>query len=281
LYPRIAVANGSSYASTPVTFAWAWVPIVWADANIKILDDGTQIKTVHSGEDKSGGYLFIEEIYVMKGYFIKATKRIIPYGAIKPNIYNVSIVIENIGTQKTPDLLTLFELVPPGFYGIILSTGLNDNDRNMADGENLLSISNSTGSMRYDAQSDLVLGLVNTGIINSGISSYNNYSGFRVDLKALKPNSNGDGVYQSALQNASREVLISYQLNGTGSMSRIQNVYVIGVDPVRLDGAQGSTNLDSSMDVLVKDEQLRIVASTFVLLASLIGSAILMSRHDD
>lgn len=281
LYPRVAVANGSSYSTSPVTFAWTWVPIVWADANIKILDDGTQIKTLRSGGDKTGGYVFVEEIYVMKGYFIKATKRIVPYGAIRPNVYNVSIVIENIGTQKTPDLMTLFELVPPGFYNIILSTGATDNDRNVVDSENELRITNSTGSLRYDAQSDLVLGLVNTGIISSGSSRYNNYSGFRVDLKALKPNSNGDGVYQSTGQNASREIQILYQINGTGSLSRIQNVYVVGVDPVRLDGAQGSSSMNTSMDVVVKDERVRIVASTFVLLASLIGSAILMSKKDE
>jgi len=67
----------------------------------------------------------------------------------------------------------------------------------------------------------------------------------------------------------------------TGSLSRIQNIYVVGVDPVRLDGAQGTGDVSSNMSLVVRDERIKMIASTLLLLISLIGSMIIVSRNND
>jgi len=272
-YPNLAVANKSYWASSDIEFAWDWVPVIWVDVALKILDDGTQIRTLYEGKDKQGGYLFVQEIYVLKGYFIKATKRIIPYGLSNPNIYNVSIVLENIGTSRTPEWLSAFDLIPPGFNLVNLDTGLTNNNRNVSDGENDLLISNSLGTYDYGSLSDLVLGVSDTGIINVLTSNYYNYSGFHVDLRAIYPNSNGDTLYDSA--NSTQEIEIFYQMNGTGDISRIQNAYIIGVDPVRIQGATGTKELDANVFIELRQEKSKIIASTLVLLVSLIGTFII------
>lgn len=277
-YPNLAVANKSSWASGDIEFAWDWVPIIWVDAALKILDDGTQIKTLYQGKDREGGYLFIEEIYVLKGYFIKATKRILPSGPSDPNIYNVSIVLENIGSSRTPEWLSAFDLIPPGFSLVHLDTGVTDDDRNVTDGENNLLVSNSLGTYDYGSTSDLVLGVSDTGIITAPASNYYNYSGFHVDLRAIYPNSNGNTYYNAV--NSTQEIEIFYQINGTGDLSRIQNAYVVGVDPVRIQGATGTKELDANLFFEIKEEKSKIIASSLVLLVSLIGTiAIIFNKR--
>ncbi|MBN2880914.1 hypothetical protein JXM83_02570 [Candidatus Woesearchaeota archaeon] len=275
-YPNIAVTNGSYWNSTNIEFAWQWVPIIWVDATLKILDDGTQIKTIYEGRNTEGGYTFIEEIYVLKGYFIKATKRIIPAGNSLPNIYNVSIVLENLGTSRTPEWLSAFDLVPPGFSLMYLDLGTTDNDRNVSDSENNLEISNSTGGYEYDSLSDRVLGVNATGIISDVGSAYYNYSGFHVDLKALYAGSNGDSYYDAGTP--MEEIEVRYQLNGTGDLSRIQNVYVVGVDPVRVVGAKGTSEIGLSLDLVSNGEFAKVLGSIIILMASLIGSFIIIKN---
>lgn len=265
--PELSVVNGSVWAGLTKSFAWNWVPVVWANATYKILDDGTQIKKIYDSYTVSNGYVYIEEIFVLKGgYLIKVTKKVNPIGS-DMNAYNVTILLENIGSEKTPNWVSIFDLIPPEFE----LTNVND----MTDG--YLDRDMSGAGTRYDvSQLAQLRGVESFAAIIGG--DYDDYQGYRADFFEIFNGSNGDGLYDS---NPS-EVQFRYVINGTGSLSRVANAFLVGVDPQRTDGQVSSVNApDTDMQINSEKnglEGIMTLGSFFIALTALVAGFILSKK---
>lgn len=262
--PVAAVANGSVWAGLSRSFAWNWVPIVWANATYRILDDGTQIKKVVETRTVTNGYLYIEEIFVLKGgYLIKVTKQIKPI-TLNKNAYNVTLLLENIGSEKTPDWVSMFDLIPPNFEL------LNVTNVNVGFGSRLMS-----GNSRYAvSQASQLRGVSAFAAIVGGL--YNTYQGYRVDFRELMNGSDGDGKYDAVAS----EVRFNYMINGTGSLSRVSNAFLVGVDPQRTDGSVSSvsapdTNVVVSSGKNVSAEKAVMFISLIIAMVALVAGFVL------
>jgi hypothetical protein len=222
--PNQNIAAGGSWQNNTFNFNYSEVPEVWARVNYRITDTPSQMTKAYRISENSSGYYFWEEIYVLSGYILKATKFIMPSNRFD-NVYNVTVVIENIGNDKTPDLITVYDMIPQDFWLINLTNNMTDNnDKTIINGINI----NIT-------MNNLTRGINNTGYIKNNNSLFNNYWGFRIDFKPLRKGSNDDGVYDLSLNKS--EIKIFYMINGTGQLSHIKNAFIVGIDPVRLEGA--------------------------------------------
>lgn len=205
-------------------FNYSYVPVVWGRVKYKITDVDEQIAKKYRVTENSSGYYYYEEIYVLSGYILKASKYIQPSNVFD-NVYNITVIIENIGNDKTPDLITVYDMIPKDFWVLNLTNNETDlDDKTIVNGINI----NIT-------MSNLTRGINNSGYIRNNNSIFNGYWGFRIDFHPLQRGSNDDGVYQIA--NNRSEIKIFYMINGTGQLANIKNAFIVGIDPVRLEGA--------------------------------------------
>jgi hypothetical protein len=245
-WPRINLSNGTFNDSHSILFNYSLIPIIWATADFRILDDGTQIFTLNQSQTLENGYLFIEEIYVLLGgYLVKATKQLTPIDQVGVrNRYIVNITIENVGTEKTPGWISMFDLIPKGFWPRVFAGGgaAQSLDINMTN-ENEITITNSLGGWDFLGTTDTIWGSADTGYISGG--EYDGYWGYHIDFRALDATSNGDGYYDSS--DPTTEIGIAYYIQGNSTISSIENAYIIGVDPIRLEGANPSRTVASKL----------------------------------
>jgi hypothetical protein len=244
-FPRINLSAGGYNDSHSILFNYSLVPIVWSSTNFIVLDDGTQIFRLNQSQTLENGYLFIEEIYVLLGgYLVKATKTITPFTtATANNSYIINVTIENVGREKTPEWVSMFDLIPADFHPLIWT---NDNwatTKNMTD-ENEITSTDFDGNWDTLAASNTVLGYADTGAISGG--EYDGYWGYHIDFNGLNATSDGNGRFSGAGL-ADTEVGIRYKIAGNRSISRIENAYIVGVDPIRLEGANPSRSVASRL----------------------------------
>ena len=253
-----------------ILFNYSYVPIVWIDASFIVLDTPTQYFKLNETRSLDGEYLFVEEIYVLLGgYLIKVTKELTPIElAGSSNRYLVNITLENIGTEQTPDLVTMFDMVPRDFNPLQFNTENPYANRSMTVSESgVLRVSDTAGAWQPLYSSDYVLGAQDTLEIASG--TYQGYWGYNIDFMAINATSPGTGRYDPNY--ADKEIGIAYKIQGNHSLVRIENAYIVGVDPIRLEGASPSQSVAS---------RLRMTSSTLeyvVVLASLLVSIALLS----
>lgn len=263
-------SQGVNFDNYSVLFNYSLVPIVWADASFIILDNGTQIFKLNESRSEKDGYLFVEEVYVLLGgYLMKVTKEVTPISAVgAKNRYLINVTLENVGVEQTPDLVTVFDMIPKDFKPRIGVNGSTDSvGWNMTNNTNVLDVTNKAGAWANVQTSDFVIGASDTGFISSG--SYEGYWGYNIDFGALNATSDGDGVYDSGLSD--KEIGIAYFIQGNSTLSKIENAYIVGVDPIRLEGANPSESVAS---------RLRIASKTLeylVVIGSLVVSIILLS----
>ncbi|MBN2880915.1 hypothetical protein JXM83_02575 [Candidatus Woesearchaeota archaeon] len=263
--PNTQIANGTGVVGASQSFAWDWVPIVWADATYKVLDDGTQIQKIVETRTIDNGYWYIEEIYVLKGgYLIKVSKEIEPLAG--QNAYNVTVLLENLGTEKTPDWVSMFDLIPPNFELLDASDPTTTfGDRDMAGAGN-----------RYNDAGVTLRGVTGFAAIVGG--TYDSYRGYRVDFQEIMNGSNGDSNFDVG----GAEVRFQYLINGTGDLSRVGNAFLVGVDPQRTDGSVSSVEAPNTgivMDIVngVKEQAVTIV-SLIVAVSALVAGLVLRKR---
>ena len=246
----LRVPNGTGWENiTGAAFPYAQVPVVWGTVNFTIWDNDTtgdtgQIDRYHRTYQGSDGYLYLEDLFVLVGYMVKVTKHVIPSGV--DNQYNVSIVLENIGNSSTPSLVIVYDLIPPKF-------NLSNTSNSVAGDEGEINVTPSA----------LLLGITDNGVVPTG--SYVDYWSYHVSLSSLSPDSNGDGIYDGAPANS--EVLISYQMNGTG-LYHVENAFIVGVDPIRVEGAHASKNIESSFGALSDKSTPETLVMVIVLIAN-------------
>jgi hypothetical protein len=271
-FPRLNFSAGNTIDNYSISFNYSLVPVVWATADFVILDDGTQIISVNRTESNpEAPYLFIEEIYVLLGgYLMKVTKTFSSMeSSTSSNQYFVNITLENIGTEKTPDLVTVFDLLPADYNPLIWSSNASASRSNITTGS-VIRISDKSGDIdrRLNGAliSDFVMGSGNSGLITSG--PYTGYWGYHVDLEAFEAPADGDGIYDPSL--STKEVLIRYKMEGNTSIARIENAYIVGVDPIRLEGASPSQSVASRLAISSTATEYIILLSALVLSVSML-----------
>lgn len=265
--PGFNLSGGSFNDSYSILFNYSLVPIIWSDASFMILKDTTQVAKYNMSEAEE--YLFIEEIYVLLGgYLVKVTKTVTPYPISDVNnSYSINITLENIGQERTPDLVTMFDLIPGDFHPLVFETNGFSINRSMTE-NNVLNVTDIDGDWVHLGDNPAtVLGYADTSAISSG--AYANFWGYHIDFAALNATSNGDGRYDSS--NPRKEVGVAYKFAGNGTLASIENAYIVGVDPIRLEGGLPSRSVASG---------LRISSSTreyAVIIVSLLVSVVILS----
>ncbi|MFP4111834.1 MAG: hypothetical protein ACLFUO_02455 [Candidatus Woesearchaeota archaeon] len=244
--PYINLSGGTANDQFSMIFNYSLVPIIWSDIDFFILEDGNQVQELEQAVTSQDGYLFIEEIYVLLGgYLIKSTKTITPIemGDMN-NTYQVNITLENVGTETTPEWITMFDMVPRGFNPLLRAIDDLAPNRSMAIA-NRINVTTWTGAW-VDLTSELassstVLGYQDSGEITSG--AFEGYWGYRIDFNALNSTSNGNGIYDPS--HSTQEIGIRYRISGNNTISSIENAYIVGVDPIRLEGGNPSRSVSS------------------------------------
>ncbi len=259
-----------------ILFNYSYVPIVWIDASFIVLDTPTQYFKLNETRSLDGQYLFVEEIYVLLGgYLIRATKELTPLElAGSSNRYMVNITLENIGTEQTPDLVTMFDMVPRDFNPIAFSAGTLTGNRAMTATNNILRVSDTTGTWRSLYNSDFVIGAQDSGEISSG--TYEGYWGYNIDFMALNATSPGSGRYDPNY--ADKEIGIAYIIQGNHSLVRIENAYIVGVDPIRLEGASPSQSVASRLRMTSNTLEYIVVLTSLLVSIALLSFGFVYSR---
>ena len=279
-FPRLNWSAGSTIDNFSIVFNYSYVPIVWMVADFVIFDDGNQIfKLNQSLSRREDDYLLIEEIYVLLGgYLMKATKSITPLVSSTGHRYQVNITLENIGTENTPELVTMFDMLPKDFNPIIFSTESSLASRAMTTSQQIMRVSDRSGDINKRVTgpdiSDFVLGSQDTGEIISG--PYQGYWGYNIDFSSVSAGSDGDGLYDPSLSES--EILIRYKMQGNTSLARIENAYIVGIDPIRLEGASPSQSVASRLSIMSSSLELIILISALIFSISMLTATLIIVK---
>ncbi|ADC68952.1 conserved hypothetical protein [Methanocaldococcus sp. FS406-22] len=192
--PNIDIPPGGVWNSKTYNFTFSGVPIVWANCTFTVskkdyilLNETSQI---------GNSYIVIEEIYVVGSYLVKVTKHIVPND---DGTYDIYIVVENIGSEKTPEYVYVYDLVPKNFT--VSDEWVNQSSMLIASGSHTI-----TTNPRYNLSMWWA-------------------------LHAIYPGADGDGSYTDWSEiSANETVVIHYKLNGTGEFYP-SDAFIVGIDP--------------------------------------------------
>jgi len=211
------IGPGSGWATQNYTFQNSKVPVVWANVTFKLIESQNQgwwaNNTTMNDYNATYGsnYIVIERIYVIGTYLIKVTKHVLLNQSYsdKNATYDVYLVVENIGGQKSP-YVYVYDMIPDNF-------SKHNWDGNWTDKDDGNWINDTSMFVTYGEKSNPMSGY-----------SFGVYWG----LNPLEPNADGDGNYTDWNEISNNQsVIIFYQINGTGDY-RLLDAFVVGIDPV-------------------------------------------------
>ncbi|CAB3289474.1 conserved exported protein of unknown function [Methanocaldococcus lauensis] len=203
----ILLSPRESWNTTKYEFIFDDVPVVWANCSFRVVNSNITVLNESDNEyspEFGSSYIIVEKIYVIGSYLLKVTKHVIPKGS---GTYEVYIVVENIGSQKTPDYVYVYDMIPYNFT--ISDIWVNQSSM-------LAQHYNNNPSINYTGFT-----AVSAGIYN--VSYY-------WALHSLYPSANGDGYWNASEIQNNQTVVIHYTLNGTGKFSP-SDVFIVGIDP--------------------------------------------------
>ncbi|AEH06956.1 hypothetical protein [Methanothermococcus okinawensis] len=193
-----SLAPGAHWNTSKYNFTFSNVPVVWANCTFKVADNNITIlnRSVNEYSTKYGStYIITEYMQIVGGYLIKVTKHIIPN---KDGTYDIYIVVENIGSAKSPYIYA-YDLIPQNF-SIIGNISVNESYM-----------------------------LNNTG--NHSVSNPKYNMSIYWALNPLNGGADGDGSYNDSTGMQNNEtVVIHYKLNGTGTFYP-SDAFIVGIDP--------------------------------------------------
>jgi len=258
LTPGVTLSPGGSWESNRYTFENSIVPVVWANMTLKLVKDqslGWWVvnTTTHEYNTSYGSsYIVVEKILVIGTYLIKATKHIVPAGG---NVYDVYIVVENIGGKLTPPDVYVYDMMPANFSefnwdGSWANVGADGNWVN----QSVMLQANGTNSTPLPA----------------GYSM-----GYYWKLNAIYPNADGDGNYTDYAEiSANQSVVIFYKTQGTGDF-KASDLFIVGVDPTFATNAQTTPRI-----TIVSGSAARNYENLFALAtAAVLAGAVLQRRR--
>ncbi|AAB99403.1 conserved hypothetical protein [Methanocaldococcus jannaschii DSM 2661] len=197
--PNEILSPGSVWSSTKYAFTFDGIPVVWANCTFKVADENITLinRSINEYSTKYGSsYVVVEEIYVVGSYLIKVTKHIVPDA---DGTYDIYIVVENIGSVKTPEYVYVYDLIPKNFT--VSDEWVNQSSMLIAEGNHTI-----TTNPRYNLSMWWA-------------------------LHAIYPGADGDGNWNDTAEIlANKTVVIHYKLNGTGEFYP-SDAFIVGIDP--------------------------------------------------
>ncbi len=250
--PGVQINPGDSWVQGPFTFQNSIVPVVWANMTLKLVNDQTLgwwvvNSTTHEYNTSYGSsYIVVEKILVIGTYLIKATKHVVPAGS---NVYDVYIVVENIGSKLTPPDVYVYDMMPENFTefnwdGSWANVGADGNWVN----QSTMLKENGTNSTP----------------LPSGYGA-----GYFWRLDAIYPNADGDGNYTDDAEiSANQSVVIFYKTQGTGDF-KASDLFIVGIDPTFATNTQTTPRITIVSGSAARNyENLFAIATAAVLLGT-------------
>ena len=253
------ISPGEYWESQKFTFENSRVPVIWANMTLKLIKNQSQgwwvlDKTTHEYNSTYGSsYIVVEKILVIGSYLIKATKHVVPAGS---NIYDVYIVVENIGGKITPPDVYVYDMLPENFTE-------NNWDGSWSDVGTDGNWVNQSAMLKANG--------TNNSALPSGYAK-----GYFWQLNAIYPNADGDGNYTDYSEIAqNKSVVIYYQIQGSGAY-KATDLFIVGIDPTFSMNAQTSPRI-----TIVSGSAARNYEGVFALAAAamLLGAAVQLRRR--
>ena len=210
--PYSNIIQGSEHVETPnnilnprdewssqrYSFTYDGIPVVWANCTFKVVD--SNITLLNGSKDDS--FIVEEKILVVGSYLVKVTKHVIPNS---DGTFKIYIVIENIGSEKTPNYIYVYDIVPKNMNA----------DNFYVNASNMLAIHyNNDPTINFSGNKSLA----------DGSTSY------YWALYSLTGGANGDGWWDAEEIGNNQTVVISYIVNGSGNFNPTQT-FIVGIDP--------------------------------------------------
>ncbi len=221
-YATYMIWNNITYNDTPT---------VWANVTFKMIPDRKRGYNVSDGINNSYNlnYTLIEQIYVVRGYLIKATKKI----EKTENGYIVYVILENVGSDKTP-YVYVYDLIPNNFT--------------------VQSIEVINSSLLVETQD----GQNYSGKINEGLPSEYSTSYYWA-FKSLNPYADGSGDPNDTTEiQQNQSVVIKYILTGSGDL-RDTDLFLAGVDPRHSLSKYTVNKITLNFDILFNNKETFLV----------------------
>ena len=205
LTPNEILSPRETWNTLKYNFTFEGVPVIWANCSFRVVDSNITLlnESINEYSDEYGSsYIVVERIYVIGSYLVKVTKHIISNGT---NTYDIYVVVENIGGEKTPDYVYVYDLIPNNFN---ISDIWVENESMLAARYN--GVENFTG--------------------NNTVSNPRYKACYYWALHEIYPGADGDGWYNSTEISNNQTVVIHYTLNGTGTFYP-SDAFIVGIDP--------------------------------------------------
>ncbi|WP_456467891.1 hypothetical protein [Archaeoglobus sp.] len=212
--PNQKLQPSSSYKTSDIAVNYTSVPVIWANATFKLIKDTGQgwyanSTTVNEyNATYNSRYVVIEKIYVIGSYLIKVTKYVQANASAGNNVFDVKLVVENLGGQTSP-YVYVYDMIPENFSEYDWNNNWMDarNDGNWIDKPQMYA-GNGTGTP---------------------MNGYDKAYYWRLD--PLAGGANGDGQASPTEIQNNQSVIIFYQMQGSGEF-RVLDAFLVGIDPM-------------------------------------------------
>jgi hypothetical protein len=213
--PSQILSPGGSYTTSDMQFEYDGVPVIWANATFKLIKDQTngwwEASNTRNATNATYGsdFIVVEKIYVIGTYLLKVTKHVIPNATAGDNVFDVYLVVENIGGEKSP-YVYIYDMIPDNFTEYNWDASWIDKD----DGNWV----NKTAMFAGNGSTD------------NPMSGYR--KGYWWRLYPMTAGADGDGSYSDATEiNNNQSVVVFYQMNGSGEF-KVLDAFIVGLDPM-------------------------------------------------
>lgn len=251
--------NTSSGSPPGINFTYSQVPIIWANATFKLINDQTTgwyfkgNRTLNDTNTSYGSnFIVIEKIYIIGTYLVKVTKHVKfneSASDSSSNVFDVYLVVENIGGNESP-YVYVYDLIPENFNEYNWNGNWNDigQDGNWVNKSSMLA---------------------GNGSVSSPMSGYS--KGYYWRLKPLSLGANGNGDYEdwTEIEN-NKTVVIFYQLNGTGDF-KVLDAFVVGIDPMYSLNEQTSPKITLVSGAKATNYETTLATITFASMGALVA----------
>lgn len=214
--PAQQLTNGQSYTTNTIQFEYSSIPIVWANATFELIKDTSQgwwasdtsMNDYHV--TYGSNFIVIEKIYVIGSYLVKVTKHVLTNESAGNNVFDVYLVVENLGGQDSP-FIYVYDMIPENF-----------NEYNW---------NNDWADVNQDGnwvnKPEMVTG---NGSTSNPMTGY--HTGYWWRLNPLEAGADGDGAYDDLGEISSNQsVVVFYQMQGSGEF-KVLDAFIVGLDPM-------------------------------------------------
>lgn len=235
----VILAPGQSWTNASLSFINTSVPLVWSKAVYRLVSQNISQSLAAS----NATYIYIQQMYVIKGYAVRITKLLKPLSTA--DTYNVTINITNVGDDNTTEPVYMADIAPANFSinaskMLINSytwngTALNPTSDKPAPSNVLYSMYNG---LNFTGNQSITAGEFASTVV------------WYWALKAIRTN---------------ETIIVNYELAGSGDY-RFFDAVIIGVDPARVFGhGVGNPIFYASEMIAARSPEALLIIATLLL----------------